>query len=236
MQELTGRLRTTWLDSYLQRIIQRDARDVQRITTPDRLTSLLRLLAANQSGELVKARVAEAANIPATTITTYLDVLETLFLVSTLPPWTPNLTRREVGRPKAIISDSALALRLTRLTEMQLAPLTGSDHIGGLLEGLVVAELLKQSGWSDQEYELFHYRDRNGLEVDIIAELADGTIFGLEVKSSRTFKAEHFNGLRTLRDRLGDRFRGGVVLNSAEAGYQFADRLWGLPISAAWNW
>lgn len=103
-------------------------------------------------------------------------------------------------------------MRLTRTAEQQLLPLAGSDRIGPLLEGLVVAELLKQSGWSDTEYELFHYRDRNGLEVDLIIELGDGTVYAVEVKAARTYKAEHFSGLTALAQRLGDRFAGGVVL------------------------
>lgn len=235
VQQLTGRLRTTWLDSYLTRVIQRDAQDIYRLTQPARLYSVLRLLAANQSGELVKARIADQAGIPASTITTYLDVLETLFLVSSLPPWTPNLTRRETGRPKAIVSDSALALRLDRVPEAQLLGLSGSDHLGGLLEGLVVGELLKQAGWSDTDFNLFHFRDRNGLEVDLVIELDDGRVFGIEVKAARSFKAEHFAGLRQLADRVGDRFLGGIVLNTSDNGYQYADRLWGLPISALWE-
>lgn len=233
---LEGRLRNTWLDSYLSRIIQRGARDVYRATQPARLQSVMRLIAAQQSGELVKARIAEHASLAASTVTTYLDVLETLFLVSLLPPWTPNLTRREIGRPKAIVSDSALAMRLDRVTEEQLLPLIGSDHLGGLLEGFVVAELLKQSGWSDEDYRLYHYRDRNGLEVDVVIELGDGTVVGLEVKAAKTFKSEHFAGLASLADKLGDRFRGGYVLNTSNTGYQYATRLWGLPISALWEW
>lgn len=232
---LAGRLRNAWLDSYLERVIQRDALDAFGPTQPARLESLLRLLAANQSGELVKARLADQARIPATTITGYLDVLRALFLVDHLAPWTPNLTKREVGRPKTLVSDSALALRLDRLTEGQLTPLVGSDHLGGLLEGLVVTELSKQAGWSDEEFRLFHFRDRNGIEVDLVVELGDGTIFGVEVKASKTFKADHFAGLRGLADRAGSRFLGGIVLNTSEAGYQYAYRMWGLPISALWE-
>lgn len=235
LQGLAGRLRNAWLDSYLERVLQRDARDVFGPTQPARLESLLRLLAANQSGELVKARLADQARIPATTITTYIDVLRALFLIDHLAPWTPNLTKREVGRPKTLVTDPALALRLDRLTEAQLMPLVGSDHLGGLLEGLVVTELTKQAGWSAEEFRLFHFRDRNGLEVDLVIELDDGTIFGIEVKAAKTFKAEHFAGLRGLADRVGSRFLGGIVLNTSDAGYQYADRMWGLPISALWE-
>ena len=63
------------------------------------MRSVLSLLAANQAGELVKARIADGADIPRNTITAYLDVLRSVYLVDELPPWTANLTKREIGRP-----------------------------------------------------------------------------------------------------------------------------------------
>ncbi len=69
-----------------------------------------------------------------------------------------------------------------------------------------------------------------------MVELADGTVFGVEIKASSTFRSDHFAGLKGLQQRLGARFRGGFVLNTSDAGYQYAERLWGLPVSALWDW
>ncbi|MEY9951801.1 ATP-binding protein [Leifsonia sp. EB34] len=232
----TARLRSIWLDGYVDRLVRRDARELINITDPMRLKSLLRLIAANQSGELVKARFAQDAAIPPTSIASYLDTLEMLFLVDLLPPWTPNLTSRETGRSKATISDSGLAARLARVTEAQLTPVDGTaQHFGGLMEGFVVGELLKQQAWSDEEFELFHYRTKSGVEVDIVVELPDGRVLAIEVKSGSTFKTDHFSGLRYLRDRLGDRFIAGIVLNTGQTGYRYSERLWGLPVASLWE-
>ena len=94
---------------------------------------------------------------------------------------------------------------------------------------------MKQQTWSEQEFRLFHYRDRGGVEVDVVAEFDDGTVVGIEVKTSGTYRSEHFKGLRFLRDRLGDRFRCGVVLGMAGRGHVMSDRLVGLPASAVWE-
>lgn len=235
VQRLSDRMRRTWLDSYIDRIIQRDVQDVRTTYQPERLRSLLRLVAANQSGELVKARLAAQAQIPASSITSYLDVLATVFLLDVLPPWTPNLTRREIGRPKSLVCDSALALRLAGLSSGQLAALSGADHLGGLLEGMAVQELLKQQSWSESDYRLYHYRDRNGLEVDVVVELADGSIYGLEIKASQTIKGEHFKGLKGLQERAGSRFRGGFVLGTTRVGSQHGSALWSMPLAALWG-
>lgn len=234
-QSLSTRMRATWVDSYLDRLLRRDAREIRSLQ-PERLAACLRILAANQAGELVKARIAGDAAIPATSITGYLDLLETLYLTARLRPWTPNLTQREVGRPKVVVTDSGLAARLVRATEDTLADPLQSKVFGPLLEGFVVTELMKQHSWSEQEYQLFHYRDSaDGTEVDVVIELADGRVWGIEVKASSTHRPEHVRGLLRLRDRLGSRFAGGVVLTTATRGFAHAQGITAHPISALWD-
>jgi len=69
----------------------------------------------------------------------------------------------------------------------------------------------------------------------LVIELDNGSVIGLEVKSSTSFNANQFQGLKFLRDKLGSRFLGGVVLNTGQRGYRFADKLFGLPTSALWE-
>lgn len=233
VQSLTQRMRNTWFDSYVERLLERDVTDIAPRVDHARLGAALRLLAANNAGELVKAHLARDIGVSETTAASHVELLETLYLVRRLPPWTPNLTKREVGRPKVLL-DSGLALRLARVTPGQLASFT-SPHLGPAVEAFVTLELTKQCSWSAEEYELFHFRDRDGAEVDIVAEFADGAVVGIEVKSSATVKSEHFHGLRVLRDRLGARFVGGFVLNMAPSGASFGDRLAALPITALWE-
>ncbi|CAM2866211.1 ATP-binding protein [Actinomyces slackii] len=232
-RRLSRRMRGPWLDSYLSRLMTHDLAEVPGGGNEARLRRVLSLLAANQSGELVKARIASATGISESMIGAYVDALRSVYLIDLLQPWTPSLTKRETGRSKASLADSALAMRLNSQTAASLAPLT-ADGIGPLLESFVVGELMSQGGWSEEEYRLFHYRDRNGLEVDLIVELMDGRVLGIEVKASSTFRAEHFKGLVFLKESLGDRFLGGIVLGTAGEGYQYAERLWGLPVAALW--
>ncbi len=85
------------------------------------------------------------------------------------------------------------------------------------------------------DYQLYHYRDRAWIKVDLIVELADGRVLAFEVKASATYLGRQFTGLAHLRDALGDRFIGGFVLGTADHGYRYAPKLWGLPISALWE-
>lgn len=232
---LRPRTRRAWMDGYLDRIVQRDARDVRRTVDNRRLAAVLRLLAANQSGELVKVRIATDADIPPTTITAYIDLLETLYLVETVQPWTANLTKRQTGKPKAVVTDSALAMHLSGVTPEQVSSPIGGEMLGPLLEGLVVSELRKQLSWSDTRYSLFHYREASGTEVDVIIELDDGRVIALEVKARQTYKPEQFRGLQKLADRIGDRLVAGIVLGTADKGIRYSSNLYGLPIASLWE-
>lgn len=234
VRRLNPRMRSVWLKGYLDRVLNRDAVLLRAGHQSARLHSLIRLIAANQGGELVKARLADQAGLPPSSITTYLDVLAGVFAIEQLDPWSPNLTSREIGRRKTAVGDSALALWLAQLTPRQLEPVT-AELLGGHFEAFLAAELLKQQSWSREEFRLFHYRDRTGFEVDLVAELGDGTVVGIEVKTSSSYRPDHFKGLRFLRDRLGDRFRRGVVLGMFDRGFQISDRLIGLPASALWE-
>lgn len=232
---LGERDRGEWIDDYLAAIVTRDLPQLRQRVQPARAMALLRAMSGRQSTELVSSRLAAEVDIPARTLPTYLDLLRDVGLIAMVPSWTPNLAKREIGRQKALVLDSAIATRLARVSRQQLSSVPYGEALGSFLEGWVTAELLKQQTWSDEEFELFHYRDRNGHEVDLVLEFADGTVLGIEVKASSSYSAKQFAGLSKLRDQLGDRFLGGIVLGTAERGYRYADRLIGAPISALWE-
>ena len=230
-----GRRRQAWFDNYLARVLSRDAAEVSGLHHLDRLPVLLRLLAANSAGELVHSRMAEASGVPASSLGAYLQVLETLHLTHTLPAWGRNLTSRVTDRPKVALLDTGLAARLANVTATALAPGVASDVAGGLTEAFVAGELRRQLAGSASAPTLFHFRDRNGLEVDLVLADGQGRVAGIEVKAAMTVRASDFRGLAALRDRLGDQFRSGVVLHTGSRVLPFGDRLTALPLAALWS-
>jgi len=227
--------RTMWLDSYIERMTSRDAQSITERVSAERLRSVLRILAANQAEELVTAHVSRGAGISDSSAVRCLDTLKTLFLVDAVPSWTGNLAKREVGRSKAVVSDPGLALHLARVTEAQLVGDPGGDWLGHAIEGFVITELLKQQTWSSSRWNLYHYRDRNGTEVDTVVELADGRVILIEVKASATYRTQHFEPMQKMAERLGDRLVAGIVLTVADHAWRYTNNLVGLPISALWG-
>lgn len=109
----------------------------------------------------------------------------------------------------------------------------GAD--GAVLEGFVVAELIRQLGWSRTRTRMLHYRDRQLAEVDVIVEAPDGRVAGIEVKSGADVGHRDVRHLAKLRDRLGDRFMAGVVLNTGPTALSLGERLMAAPISVLWG-
>jgi uncharacterized protein len=171
--------------------------------------------------------------MPRQTLARYLDLLELVFVIKRIPAWSSNLTTRAIATPKLILADSGLGGRLTGMTEERAKDPTAP--VGPLLENFAIGEVARQLTWTEEPVQLFHYRDRDKVEVDMVLEHASGTVIGLEVKAAETVRAEDFRGLRHLATRLGDRFRAGIVLYAGEQQLPFGERLTALPISALWT-
>lgn len=82
------------------------------------------------------------------------------------------------------------------------------------MESFVVNELAKQVAVIDEPLLLAHFRDRSGVEVDVLVERSDGSVFGFEVNRRPRRTLVTLRGSRFLRDRLGDRFVAGIVLHT----------------------
>jgi predicted AAA+ superfamily ATPase len=131
--------------------------------------------------------------------------------------------------------DGALAAALINVDERALTTDMNPRPAGMLVEGFVFSELRKQIGWSQSVPQMFHFRDRNGPEVDVIMEASDGRVVAVEVKASATLGRGDFRWLEMLRDRLAQRFVVGVVLYLGTASHVWGDRLAGLPLGTLWR-
>ena len=82
---------------------------------------------------------------------------------------------------------------------------------------------------------LYHYRTRDGQEVDAVIEHHDGRIVGVEVKASSTVGMEDFRHLTHLRDRAGAQFHHGILLHTGTDILSFGDRLLAAPVDTLWR-
>lgn len=129
--------------------------------------------------------------------------------------------------------DSGLAVALTGQSEASLHE--PDSPLGGLVEAFVAMEIARQLTWSEQQVELFHYRTRDQVEVDIVLENDRGQVVAIDVKASSTVRDVDFKGLRHLAAQLGDDLLVGLVLYSGRETLSFGPRLRAMPVSAIWE-
>lgn len=231
---LSDRQRTRWYDGYARTLTERDVGEVAKIQRVDDLPALVRLLATRTAAEINLASLANDADIPRTTLHGYLPLLESVFLVFRLPAWSRNVTAKRVKQAKLHFTDAGLAAHLLGASPASLADRSAA-MAGPLLETFVVGEIARQAGWADTEVALHHFRDRGGAEVDLVLETRDGRVAAIEVKSGRSVGKSDVRSLALLRDRVGEGFVNGVVLNCGDAVRPLGDRLTAMPLSALWS-
>lgn len=233
VQSRSARGRARFFDSYIATILGRDLQDVAEVRDAGSVESLLRLIAA-RSANLVSARaVAGELGVDHKTVSARTRVLEDLFLVTRLQPWHVNLGSRQVKTPKIYMTDTGL---LTHLLNVSAARIVNDSTIAGsIFETFAAMELARQRDWAEQTPSLWHYRDKQQREVDVILELGSEEIAGVEIKTAASVNARDFAGLRHLRDRLGDRFQAGVVLYTGRRTLSFGERLAAVPLCGLWQ-
>ena len=229
----SSRRRAAWYRDYLDTLVQRDVRDLTRIGSLDALPRLL-ALAASQTARLLNVTdLASPFQLSRPTIRDYVTLLERIFLVDTLPPWHSNRLSRLVKTPKLHLGDTGLACSLLGID----GPALAADRalLGQLLETFVFQELRRQASGHADRHTFFHFRDKDGAEVDIVIERGARAVAGVEVKAASTVTNADFRGLRRLREAAGDSFLRGVVLYDGETRVGFGDRLHAVPLRTLWE-
>ena len=228
-----GRRRAAWYASYIETLVQRDVRDLARIGALDAMPRLLALAASQTARLLNVAELAGPFQLSRPTIRDYVTLLARVFLLEELPPWHSNRLSRLVKTPKLHMADTGLACALLE---------AGADAIeadrallGQLLETFAFQELRRLASWHEDRISLFHFRDRDGTEVDIVLERGARGLAGVEVKAAATVSAADFRGLRKLKEAAGARFAGGVVLYDGDMSVGFGDSLYAVPVRALWE-
>ena len=236
-QRLTARTRRRWFTRYVETVLAREIEMAADIRRADALTSMIRYLAATTAQELVVSTVGQRVGIDRGTAQHYASWLETVFLVHRVPAWSRNLTAKVVRRPKLYLTDTGVAGALLGKDAAAIQRPT-DPAAGSLFETFVANEIAKQLTWCGTPARLFHFRDSDGAEVDLVVEADDGRVVAIEVKATSTPRPEDFRWLVYLRDRLDSargEFAAGVVLHTGQRRLPFGDRLVALPASDLWN-
>jgi len=239
LQTKSARARPIWLDSYLQGRLYKDFESIYAAKGDyhTKLESLIPYL-AGLSGNLLKyASIANDLSQNDKVVKSYIEALEWMFIVKRLPAYVKNRAKRQtIGMPKLQMVDTGLACHLLGLVTTD--ELLTSNFYGGLLESFVVMECFKHMAWSQQSMKLYHYRDKQKNEVDIILEQSGGRLIAIEIKASSAVSERDFKGIAKFAEVVGPAFKFGFVFytGSDVLPFQVGDRtFYALPLAVLWT-
>ena len=183
---------TDYYPPYIQTYLERDVRTLKNIGN---MTDFLRFtqLCAGRIGQLLNlSSLANDCSISVSTASAWLSILETSYICYTLRPDHTNYTKRLVKTPKLYFYDTGLACALLGIrSAMQV-----NTHYlrGALFENLVINEFIKVALHRGQEPVLSFWRDKMGLELDLVRYCGEETEV-YEIKSSATYSSDFFKNL-----------------------------------------
>jgi predicted AAA+ superfamily ATPase len=174
------------LRGYIDDVTRTDIRRLADVRhEPVVIAQLIRALARSSASEVTYTTLAAdlravAPAISAETVSTYVGLLQRLFIVEAQPPWTPKLRSRARLRtaPKLHLVDAALAAAALGAGVRRLE--NDLETLGILFESAVTHDLTVLA--SAIGGQVAHYRDSNGREIDAIITLPDGRWAAVEAK------------------------------------------------------
>lgn len=225
---------------YVDDICRADVSRVSgRVRDPLRVERLFRSLARNVATPVSLSKLAAdvgGANgqaLKPDTAAEYVDALRRLMVVEDQPAWAPHLRSRVPLRstPVRHFVDPSLAVAALRTNSERL--LGDLAYLGFLFESLVVRDLRVYAQAADAR--VFHYRDKDGLEVDAIVETADGRWAAFEVKLGERWVPDAARNLRRLAERVAEDEHGApaalAVIVPNGYGYAGGDDIGVVPIT-----
>ncbi len=217
---LTAEERRQWLKNYEYTYLERDVADLARLDDLMPFRKFQRLAALRSGCLLNYTELARDAAVSVDTARRYLEYLRLSYQTVVLPPYHSNLTSTVIKTPKTYWLDIGLLRHLTGVQE---------SVTGEIYESMVVAELVKWMKTMGRDGDLYFYRTRSGLEVDILLESPEG-IIGMEIKSRRVLANKDTTGLKEIASALGKRWRGGIIIYSGNEIKRVAmPQIWAVP-------
>jgi predicted AAA+ superfamily ATPase len=226
---------TQWFDDYLTTLIQRDIHAITDIRRPEKIITLLSLLALRAGSILNNANVSGEAGLDAKTYDRYKAACSNTYIIFEIRPWAKpiRLNKRFTKSPKLYFTDTNL---LAYLLRRDMNEIYSNDPVtmGHLFENFVACELMKNTA-GRYEYDVTVFRTQDNKEVDFVVEKSNGDAIGIEVKLSGSVSSGDIASLLLLREALGDKFKKGIVLYTGSELVSLARDIWAVPAPFLWE-
>jgi len=216
-----------WYPNYIRTYVERDVRLIKNITDLFAFERFLRLCAGRIGQLLNMSSLAVEVGVDVKSISSWIGILETSFVVFRLQPYHSNFNKRIVKMPKLYFYDTGLAVALLGVEnagQLNLHPFRGS-----LFENMVIVDFLKRRYNSGKSNNLFFWRDNVGNEIDLIIENGQ-KLFPVEIKSGQTITNEFFKGINFWNKMT--QTEGGIVVYGGDMMQKRSNGITVVPLNA----
>ena len=232
--KLQDRGRKRWHTDYIDAILERDLKDITKIHRKNAMRELVNVLAAWSGKFMDLSAIGSGLSIQRSTIESYINALETLYLVERVYPWTKTDYDRVGKQNRLFMVDSGLMSSLLRWKTDQVR--LDSDRSGKLIETFAFNEIMAQVDAGDGRYELSHYRDREKREIDFLIEREDNALLGIEIKAGSAIGKNDFKHMKWFQNNLAKSKEFiGIILYTGQFPASFGDNLWAVPFGLLWS-
>jgi len=228
---------------YVEAIINQDISRVDGVEkNPNRVRLLLRSIARNIATitsvqTLLKDMESAETSISEKTFELYYNALRRIFVVEDMPAWSPSLRSKTAIRtsPKRHFVDPSIATAVMRINPAAI--LRDFEYFGFLFEALCARDVRIYAQRNDGD--VFHYRDKSGLETDMIVQLRDGRWGAIEVKLGNKQIEQAALNLLKLKEKIDtNKMRAPsflLVLTGGQFAYRRKDGVWIVPVGCLKN-
>lgn len=213
------RAKSLWFNAYISTYVERDIRDVGELRDISAFIRFYNIIAPRSCGLVNKSDLAVDANLSEATISNYLSMLEMIYQIKLVYPYSSNISKRFIKSQKLFMTDSGLFAHLLDVHTAQ--ELNNSTFKGEIVETFVFAELLKHISYSQIQPKLYHYRTNDKKEIDFIVEKVD-KIFAIEVKASQKIKKDAFKHIIDFQKKSSKKIIG-IVFYTGDSILSFGD-------------
>jgi predicted AAA+ superfamily ATPase len=212
--------RWKWLKDYEYTDREIDRGDLARLVDLEPFRKFQRL-SSLRSGKLLNySEIARDTAVSVDTARRYLEYLRISYQAILLQPFYKNITSSVVKTPKLYWLDVGLLKQLSGHKE---------GISGEIYETMVVSELTKWMKTMQKEADLYFYRTRSGLEVDLLLQTARG-IIAMEIKARGQVVPSDLSPLKEVAARLGGEWRGGMVIYLGDEIKKLSkENIWAVP-------
>ena len=235
---LKGQAALRTATDYVEAIINYDVSRVDGVEkNPERVRLLLRSLSRNISTMAAIKTIMDDleafdTSLSDKTISFYLNALRRIFVAEDLQAWSPSLRSKTAIRTsvKRQFVDPSIAVAAMRTNPEGL--LRDFNTFGFLFESLCTRDIRIYAQACDGD--VFHYRDKSGLESDLIIRLRDGRWAAIEVKLGSKQEAIAAENLLKLKSKIDAEKMGEpsflMVLTGGQYAYRRKDGVLVVPI------